>query len=117
MEDSGREDTMKFTRIAMPLIAVALMGAPAVMTAQNTVSAKQSAQDWNTPPAGTEQAQQGYRDGIEAAKLDKAAKRKIDAKTSHLYQHPPVKGAARDEYRSSFEQGYQAQVEHDNPGV
>jgi len=105
---------MKFNRIAMPLIAVALMSAPVLATAQNTVSAKQEAQDWNTPPAGTEQAQQGFRDGIEAAKLDKAAKRKVDAKSSHLYQHPPVKGAAKDEYRSSFEKGYQAQLDHDN---
>ena len=69
-------------------------------------------QDWNTPPAGTEQAQQGYRDGIEAAKLDRAAKRPIDAKVSHLYVHPPVKGTAKDQYRSSFEAGYNAAVQH-----
>jgi hypothetical protein len=109
---------MKFTRIATPLIAVALMGgAPVFVHAQNTISAKQEAQDWNTPPAGTEQEQQGYRDGIEAAKLDKAAKRKIDAKSSHLYQHPPVKGNAKDAYRDSFEKCYQAQLAHDNSGM
>jgi hypothetical protein len=110
---------MKFIRIATPLMAVALMGAsPILANAQNTVSAKQEAQDWNTPPAGTEQAQQGYRDGIEAAKLDRAAKRKIDAKSSHLYQHPPVKGQAKDAYRNSFVNGYEAQVKHsDNPGM
>ncbi len=80
-------------------------------TNQATTSPAQT-QDWNTPPAGTEQAQQGYRDGIEAAKLDTAAKRKIDAKSSHLYVHPPVKGAARDEYRSSFVTGYEAALKH-----
>jgi hypothetical protein len=70
-------------------------------------------QDWNTPPSGTEQAQQGYRDGIEAAKLDTIAKRKVDAKASHLYVHPPVKGTdAVNAYRSAFEAGYAAAVKH-----
>lgn len=108
----------KLIRIATPLIAVALMsGAPLFAHAQTSQTQNSAVQEWNTPPAGTEQAQQGYRDGIEAAKLDKAAKRKIDAKASHLYVHPPVKGAARDEYRSGFEAGYQASLKHDNAGV
>jgi hypothetical protein len=108
---------MKLTRIAIPLIAVALMsGAPLFAHAQNTQNAAQT-EEWNTPPAGTEQAQQGYRDGIEAAQLDRAAKRKVDAKSSHLYVHPPVKGAARDEYRSGFTTGYEAAVKHSNSGV
>lgn len=109
---------MKITRIAMPLIAVALMGAsPILASAQYTVSAKQDVQDWNTPPAGTEQDQQAYRDGLEAAKLDRAAKRKIDAKASHLYVHPPVKNNGKDAYRQNFEKGYDAQVKHDNSGM
>jgi hypothetical protein len=109
---------MKFTRIAMPLIAVALMGAsPIVASAQYTTPAKQQVEDWNTPPSGTEQDQQAFRDGLEAAKLDRAAKRKIDAKSSHLYQHPPVKGNSKDAYRQNFEKGYSAQVKHDNPGM
>ncbi len=107
---------MKFNRMAMPLMTVALMGAPVLATAQNSNTQATQAQDWNTPPAGTEQAQ-GYKDGIEAAKLDKAAKRKIDAKSSHLYKNPPVKGQQKDAYRNSFEKGYQAQLEHDKPGM
>jgi outer membrane murein-binding lipoprotein Lpp len=109
-----REMTMKkLIRMATPLMAVALMsGAPLFAHAQNNQEQTSQVQDWNTPPAGTEQAQQGYRDGIEAAKLDKAANRKIDAKSSHLYVHPPVKGAARDEYRASFTAGYDAAVKH-----
>ena len=108
---------MKLNRIATPLMAVALMSAsPVLANAQNAqaTNTQEQAQDWNTPPAGTEQAQQGYKDGIEAAKLDKAAKRKIDAKASHLYKNPPVKGAAKDDYRASFEKGYQAQLQHTN---
>jgi hypothetical protein len=107
----------KLTRIATPLIAVAIMSSvPFIALAQNSQAGNQTQntamQDWNTPPAGTEQAQQGYRDGIEAAKLDKLANRKIDAKASHLYVHPPVKNDARDAYRSAFEAGYQAAVAH-----
>lgn len=111
---------MKLNRIATPLMAVVLMsGAPFFAHAQNSEKQNTPAQvqDWNTPPTGTEQGQQGFRDGIEAAKLDKAAKRKIDAKASHLYKNPPVKGAAKDDYRNSFEKGYQAQLEHDNSGM
>jgi hypothetical protein len=106
-------------RFAAPVIALALMSiAPAFVHAQAQTSNKTQAatSDWNTPPAGTEQAQQGYRDGVQAAQLDLAAKRKIDAQTSHLYVHPPVKGAAKDEYRASFIQGYQNALKHTGTG-
>ena len=103
----------KTIRIATPLIAVALMSGASFFTyAQNNQAPAAQSQSWNTPPAGTEQAQSAYRDGIEAAQLDKAAKRPIDAKQSHLYLHPPVKGAARDVYRSNFVAGYEAAVKH-----
>ena len=108
----------KLNRLPTPLIAVAIMSCvPFVSLAQNSQAGNKtqtsSTQDWNTPPAGTEQAQQGYRDGIEAAKLDTLAKRKIDAKVSHLYLHPPVKGDdAVSAYRSAFEAGYDAGLKH-----
>jgi hypothetical protein len=105
----------KTIRMATPLIAVALMsGASFFAHAQNNHAPAAQSQSWNTPPAGTEQAQSAYRDGIEAAQLDKAAHRKIYAKSSHLYLHPPVKGAARDEYRTNFVAGYEAAVKHDS---
>jgi hypothetical protein len=107
----------KLTRIATPLIAVAIMSSVPFMTlAQSSPAGNQTmntTQDWNTPPPGTEQAQQGYRDGIEAAKLDTLAKRTINAKSSHLYLHPPVKGNdAVNAYRSAFQSGYDAAVKH-----
>ena len=115
------EDTMKkLTRFATPLVAVAMLStAPLFVHAQNSPKGNNQAQsqDWNTPPAGTEQEQQGYRDGIEAAKLDQAAKRKIDAKSSHLYVHPPVKGQARDAYRNGFTGGYEAALKHQTSGM
>ena len=103
-------------RIVAPLIAVALFsGAQLLAQAQNPAQNQNSeAQqtDWNTPPPGTEQAQQGYRDGIEAAKLDKLAHRPIDPKVSHLYVHPPVKKDAQADYRAAFESGYKAAVQN-----
>src|SRR5271154_4487639 len=100
-------------RVATPLMAVALMsGASFFAHAQNNQAPTAQSDSWNTPPAGTEQAQSAYRDGVEAAQLDKAAHRKIDAKSSYLYLDPPVKAAARDEYRSSFVAGYEAAVKH-----
>ena len=103
----------KTIRFATPLIAVALMsGASFFAHAQDNQTPKTQSQSWNTPPAGTEQAQSAYRDGIEAAQLDKAAKRPVDAKQSHLYVHPPVKASARDAYRASFVAGYEAAVKH-----
>jgi hypothetical protein len=106
-------------RIAASLMAAALFTGASSLYAQNqgqnqTPAQNQNsapAQDWNAPPPGTEQAQ-AYRDGIEAAKLDKLAHRTVDAKASHLYVHPPVKGAAVSAYRSSFEQGYNAALKN-----
>ena len=111
----------KVLRFTAPVIALALMSiAPAFVRAQNSTQNNQTqnapTEDWNTPPAGTEQAQQGYRDGIQALQLDTAAKRKIDAQSSYLYLHPPVKGAAKDQYRSSFVAGYQAAMKHQTQG-
>ena len=111
----------KVMHFTAPVIALALMSiAPAFVRAQNSTKNNQTQnapmQDWNTPPAGTEQAQQGYRDGIQALQLDTAAKRKIDAQSSYLYLHPPVKGAAKDEYRASFSAGYQAAMKHQSQG-
>lgn len=107
-------------RIVTSAIALAILStAPAFVYAQANQNQKQNnaaVEDWNTPPAGTEQAQQGYRDGIQAFQLDLTAKRKIDAQASHLYVHPPVKNDARDAYRASFVQGYQAAQKHASSG-
>ena len=104
----------KLIRIAAPLMAVALFSGASSLYAQASQTQNNTAQtqDWNTPPPGTEQAQQGYRDGIEAAKLDKLAHRPVDAKVSHLYVHPPVKGAAQTDYRNAFENGYKAALQN-----
>jgi len=108
----------KLTQLVTPLAAAVLMFgastfAPAQNGMQNNTIVKEAAQDWSAPPAGSEQAKQGYRDGIQAAKLDTMVKRKIDAKASHLYAHPPVKGNdAVNEYRQSFEAGYNTALAH-----
>ncbi|HEX3569326.1 MAG TPA: hypothetical protein VHU44_00725 [Acidobacteriaceae bacterium] len=104
----------KTTRMATPLLAVALMSGVSFMAlAQNNTltgsKTETAATDaMNAQAAANPQSQQGYHDGMEAAKLDTLAKRKVDAKASHLYLHPPVKGKDADAYRSGFEAGYQA---------
>ena len=109
---------MKFNRIAASLMAAALFTGASALYAQTASNGNQAQyttpaqQDWNAPPPGTEQAQQGYRDGVEAAKLDKLAHRPIDPKVSHLYVHPPVKGAAVTDYRNGFEGGYKAALKN-----
>jgi hypothetical protein len=104
------------TRIATPLIAVAIMSSvPGITLAQNSLTGNPTSNNTKqdaTAPAASPQAQQAYSDGVEAAKLDTLAKRKVDAKSSHLYLHPPVKSDARDAYRASFEAGYQAALQH-----
>jgi hypothetical protein len=101
----------KLIRIATPLIAVALMsGAPLFAHAQNQTAP--TTESWNTPPAGTEQEQSAYRDGVQSALADKLASRKVDAKTSNLYVHPPVKKKSQDAYRQSFVAGYEAAMKH-----
>jgi len=107
----------KLSRFATPLIALAIMSSVPFMTLAQTAPAasptqNSSVQDWNTPPAGTEQAQQGYRDGIMGAKLDKLSNRKIGAKTSHQYLHPPVKSNVQADYRAAFIAGYEAAVKN-----
>jgi hypothetical protein len=111
----------KLFRMATPLIAVAIMSSVPFMTlAQNSqtgnatksTATPAATEEWNTPPAGTEQAQQGFRDGVEGAMLDTLAKRKIGATTSFRYMHPPVKGIGIYAYRSGFEAGYAAQLKH-----
>jgi hypothetical protein len=59
----------RLTRIATPLIAVAIMSSvPSVTLAQNSLSGDHTqntvAQDWTKSPVSTPQAQQGYRDGL-----------------------------------------------------
>jgi hypothetical protein len=102
----------KFIRIAIPLIVVALMSSAPIFAHAQNQPAPTATQSWNTPPPGTEQEQSAYRDGVQSALADKLANRKVDAKTSNLYVHPPVKKQNRDEYRANFTKGYEAAVEH-----
>lgn len=102
----------KSFRIATPLLAVAMFASsPFMMLAQQNQNPSMS-----DVTGGNPEEQQAYHDGIEAAKLDKLANRKIDAKSSHLYVHPPVKKDAREAYRNSFQKGYEKQVQQQGQG-
>ena len=102
----------KTIRIATPLIAVALMSCATFALAQNNQAPTTENRSWNTPPPGTEQAQAAYKDGVESAQIDKVAQRKVDARSSYKYLHPPVKSSERESYRASFVAGYEAAVKH-----
>jgi len=106
----------KLTQFATPLTVAAFMSAASFVAlaqnGQNNLLKADVPQNASVQSAGAEQSQ-AYRDGMEAAKLDTITKRKIDAKASHLYVHPPVKGADTvSQYRQSFEAGYNAAIAH-----
>ena len=106
----------KLTQFATPLMAAVLVSgasfAAHAQNGQNNLLKADVPQNASIKPTAAEQSQ-GYRDGMEAAKLDTLTKRRIDAKASHLYVHPPVKGADMVmQYRQSFEAGYNAALTH-----
>jgi hypothetical protein len=108
----------KHTRFVAPLIAVAMMTVPMMAPAQS--SQKGNATTSSTASPGSEQEQsQAFRDGVESATIDMAAKRVLDPQKSFRYSHPPVKkGAEREAYLAGFSAGYQAQVKKAaQPGV
>ena len=108
----------RLIRFGTPLMAVGIMScASLIALAQSSQTENQTSskaiQNESTQATRAEQPQEGFRDGLEAARLDKLAKRKVDPKTSHLYLHPPVKGDdAVNAYRSAFETGYEVAVKH-----
>ena len=106
----------KLTRIATPLMAVAIMSSVPFMalaqTSQSLLTSDTTVQGPTATPAGDAQTQKAYHDGMEAAKLDKLTNRPISFKSSHLYVNPPVKKDERDAYRTSFQAGYDAAIAH-----
>jgi hypothetical protein len=108
---------MKSTlKVATSLMAVAMMTVPMMALAQSSqqgnVSMQQSNmnEDWSTAPAGM--TPDGYKAGIDAAKLDKLVQRPMDPKLGAMYKNPPVSKSQRDAYRAAFVAGYQAAVQH-----
>jgi hypothetical protein len=100
-------------RFATSLMALTLLsGLPMAALAQSAQAptTQSTDTDFNAPAPGSEQYA-AYKDGMDAAKLDTAARRKIDPKASHLYVHPPVNSKARDKYRTNFEAGYKAALQ------
>ena len=97
----------KLTRIATPLIAVAMMTVPMMAPAQSSqqVNAKQIHGKFRGP----------YEDGILSARIDAAANRSMDPKQSYLYVSPPVKEEAREAYRVAFMIGYKTAVASERP--
>ena len=55
----------------------------------------------------------GFHDGIEAARHDVESHQKPDLKRHNEYKHPPLsRGPEGDEYRTSFQRGYDSAFDH-----
>ena len=68
---------------------------------------------WDAPPRDfSELGRRAFHDGLESARMDMEAHRRMDARRSDFFKHPPVPGPARNEYRNSFQQGYNTAVRH-----
>jgi hypothetical protein len=67
------------------------------------------------PPAYSEAAQQGYRDGVAAAQRDIHNGLGPDASRHPRFRNPPVPPPLQEDFRHGFREGYQA-VFHGGPG-
>jgi len=98
------------TRIATPLIAVAMMTVPMMAPAQSSQQGNGANNSTTSVPAAGVEQTKAYSDGVASAQADKAVGRAIDPQKSFRYVHPPVKKSETDAYRAAFTAGYQAQV-------
>jgi hypothetical protein len=60
------------------------------------------------PPAYSEAAQQGYRDGVAAAQRDIRGGLSQDADRHPRFRNPPVPPPLAEDYRNGFREGYRA---------
>ncbi|HEX4310764.1 MAG TPA: hypothetical protein VHZ25_12105 [Acidobacteriaceae bacterium] len=60
------------------------------------------------PPAYSEAAQQGYRQGVEAARTDVRNSLRPDVDRHPRFRNPPVPPPLGEDYRRGFREGYQA---------
>jgi len=67
-------------------------------------------------PSFREIAQQGFHDGFEAARQDLDHRRPLTFERHDLFRHPPVRPEARQDYRHSFRDGYDAFLNRARPG-
>jgi hypothetical protein len=63
---------------------------------------------YNPPPAYSQAAQQGYRQGVRAAQADLHNGFRPDVDRHPRFRNPPVPPPLRDDYRHGFREGYQA---------
>lgn len=70
---------------------------------------------YNPPPAYSEAGQQGYRQGVAAARSDMRNGLRPDADRHPRFRNPPVPPPLQEDYRHGFREGYGA-VFHGGPG-
>lgn len=117
---AGERIEMKSSiRLAAPLLALAVCAAPALsMSAQpygpsGPVGYYQDHPGWDMPPAEFHEiARRGFHDGLDAARHDMEAHRRLDVYRHPMYRRPPVPFRARVEYRRGFARGYDVALRH-----
>lgn len=68
---------------------------------------------WDAPPPDfTGIRQQGFRDGVRAAREDARSGRPFAVTRSPYYRHPPTPREQRDNYRDAFQRGYDRVMRH-----
>lgn len=71
---------------------------------------------YNPPPAYSEAAQQGYRQGVQAAQTDIRNGLGPDVDRHPRFRNPPVPPPLQEDYRHGFRDGYQAVFHGARPG-
>jgi len=93
-------------------MSVALIALPLLLAG----CAHREVEAYPPPPAYSEAAQQGYRDGVHAAQRDMREGLRPDVDRHPRFRNPPVPPPLRDDYRHAFHEGYD-RVVHGGPGA
>lgn len=114
---------MKFTRLAVPALAL-VVGATGLVATKSYAAPAGSAnpavtQDrddrggWDAPPGELNEIQRrGFHDGIEGARRDFDNHRRPDVNNRDEYRHPHLPPEEREAYRDGFRRGYRMGVRH-----
>lgn len=112
---------MKFTTLAAPALALALLSSTGFASAQQGYGPPpppppggyQGGGGWDAPPVEfPEFARQGFHDGIDGAHKDMENHRRPNVNNRDEFRHPNVPREARRDYRMGFRRGYDVAMRH-----
>jgi hypothetical protein len=125
MSENARKEIppMKTTRLAGPVLALALLATTGALFAQGPPQGPPPpgygqgpggpGGGWDAPPNEFRDIQrQGFRDGIDGARKDVENHRRPDVNNRDEFRNPRFRGAARRDYRDGFRRGYNTAMQH-----